>query len=81
MKKTPIWFTVVSMMVIVLAIATLITSAQFLRIATMLGLAIIMAALGTFERKKKHKIAYLFFFVAALQVLVLIDGIYFLYLR
>jgi hypothetical protein len=81
MKKTPIWFTVVSMMVIVLAIATLFTSARLLRIATMLGLVIIMAALGTFERRKQHKIAYLFFFVAACQILVLIDGVYFLYLR
>ncbi|MFF2528385.1 hypothetical protein ACFVS2_05660 [Brevibacillus sp. NPDC058079] len=81
MKNTPIWFTVVSMMVIVLAIATLITSSRLLRIATMLGLAIIMTALGSFEWKKQHKIAYLFFIVAACQVLILIDGVYFLYLR
>ncbi|MED1919567.1 hypothetical protein P4V64_30245 [Bacillus thuringiensis] len=81
MKNTPFWFTVVSMMVIVLAIATLITSSRLLRIATMLGLAIIMTALGSFEWKKQPKIAYLFFIVAACQVLILIDGVYFLYLR
>ncbi|MFS0553322.1 hypothetical protein [Brevibacillus sp. 179-C9.3 HS] len=80
MKRNPLWFNVVSIMVIVLAIASLITSASVLRVLTMLGLAIIMVSLGTFELKKKHKIAYLFFGVAAFQALVLIDAVYYLYI-
>ncbi|AYB38549.1 hypothetical protein [Brevibacillus laterosporus] len=76
MKKHPLWFKVISIIAIVITIASLITSAPFLRMLSILGLAVIMASLGSFELNKNRTMAFMFFGVAALQVSVLIDWIY-----
>ncbi|QOT01029.1 hypothetical protein JNUCC42_10465 [Brevibacterium sp. JNUCC-42] len=76
MKKKPLWFNVISIIAIVITIASLITSAPFLRILSMLGLAVIMASLGSFELNKNRKMAFMLFGVASFQVFVLIDSIY-----
>lgn len=76
MKKNPLWFNIVSIIVILITIAFLITSSPSLRIFSMLGVAVIMASLGTFELTKNRKMAVMLFVVAALQVLVTIDTIY-----
>ncbi len=76
MKKNPLWFNVISIITIVITIASLITDAPFLRIFTMLGLAVIMASLGSFELKKNRTMSFMFFCVSALQIFVLIDWIY-----
>ncbi|WP_213024656.1 hypothetical protein [Brevibacillus reuszeri] len=46
MKKNPVWFNLLSIVVIVIAITSLLTTASFFHLATMLGLAVVMASLG-----------------------------------
>jgi len=75
MKKNPIWFNLLSIIVIVIAITSLITRASFFHLATMLGLAVVMASLGSLEFYKNRKLAYMLFCVALLQVVVFIDSI------
>ena len=81
MKKNPLWFNAISIITIVIVIVSLITSAPFLRILTMLGVAVIMASLGKLELNKNRKMAFMLFGVAALQVLVMIDSIYVLLIK
>ena len=76
MKKNPLWFNVISIIFIVITTASLITSVPFLRVLTILGLAVIMASLGSFELNRNRMLAFMFFGVAALQVYELIDRIY-----
>lgn len=76
MRKNPLWFNAISMLVIVLAIASLFTSAPFFRIGTMLGLVVIMASLGKFELSKNRTLAFMLFGVAGLQILVLINSLH-----
>lgn len=81
MKKRPLWFNAISIITIVIVIVSLITSAPFLRILTMLGVAAITTSLGTFELNKNRNLALMLFGVAALQVLVMIDSIYVLLIK
>ncbi|USG64568.1 hypothetical protein NDK47_20835 [Brevibacillus ruminantium] len=76
MKTYPLWYYLISVLVIVIAIASLFTGAPVLRFLTTLGLGVVMASLGTFQWKKNRMMAYALFGVAALQVFALIYSIY-----
>lgn len=76
MKKNPLWLTIMSIIVIGITIASLITGSHFLRILIMLGLVVLMTYLGSSELNKNRKMAYMYFGVAAFQVFVMIDTIY-----
>ncbi|MGG1661111.1 hypothetical protein [Brevibacillus sp. NRS-1366] len=76
MKNRPLWFKIISIIGIVIAIANLLTNAPFFKILTMLGLAGVLASYGTFELKKNHAMVFIFFGLAVFQVLVLIETLY-----
>ncbi len=59
-----------------MAVVNFFTHVALLRIVTMLCLAVFMASLGTFERKKNRKMAFILFGVAAFQVFVLAEMIF-----
>jgi hypothetical protein len=75
MKRNPLWFNLLSFAVLAVTIISLVTSAPLLRIFSMLGLAMIMASLGSFEWNKNRKLAFTLFGVAVIQILVMIDTI------
>lgn len=76
MKNRPLWFNIFSIVALTIAVVNIFTHVAFLRIVTMLCLAIFMASLGTFELKKNRKMAFILFGVAAFYVFVLADMIY-----
>ncbi|ATF12506.1 hypothetical protein A616_11005 [Brevibacillus brevis X23] len=55
MKNRPLWFNIFSVVALSMAVVNVFTHVTFLRIVTMLCLAVVMASLGTFERKKNRK--------------------------
>ncbi|MGF9909244.1 hypothetical protein [Brevibacillus porteri] len=76
MKNRPLWFNIFSVVALSIAVVNVFTHVAFLRIVTMLCLAVVMASLGTFELKKNRKMAFILFGVAAFQVFVLAEMIY-----
>lgn len=76
MNNRPLWFNIFLTVALAIAVVNIFTHVAFLRILTMLCLAVFMATLGTFELKKNRKMALLLFGVAAFQVFALIDTIY-----
>ncbi|MFG0216854.1 hypothetical protein ACFU8X_27750 [Brevibacillus porteri] len=76
MKNRPLWFNIFSVVALSIAVVNVFTHVAFLRIITMLCLAVVMASLGTFELKKNRKMAFILFAVAAFQVFVLVEMIY-----
>ncbi|TQK73746.1 hypothetical protein FB479_102380 [Brevibacillus sp. AG162] len=76
MKNRPCWFNIFSIVALSIAIVNIFTHVPFLKILTMLCLAVFMASLGIFELKKNRKMAFILFGVAAFQVFALADMIF-----
>ncbi|QDS35000.1 hypothetical protein FPS98_13865 [Brevibacillus brevis] len=76
MKNRPLWFNIFSVVALSIAVVNVFTHVAFLRIITMLCLAVVMVSLGTFALKKNRKMAFILFAVAAFQVFVLVEMIY-----
>ncbi|WP_188067777.1 hypothetical protein [Brevibacillus brevis] len=76
MKNRPLWFNIFSVVALAIAVVNIFTHVAFLRIVTMICLAVVMASLGSFELKKNRKMAFILFGVAAFQVLVSVEMIY-----
>ncbi|MED1785819.1 hypothetical protein P4V43_28870 [Brevibacillus fortis] len=76
MKNRPLWFNIFSVAALSIAIVNVFTHVAFLKIITILCLAVVMASLGTFELKKNRKMAFILFGVAAFQVYVSVEMIY-----
>ncbi|MGG4439234.1 hypothetical protein [Brevibacillus fortis] len=76
MKNRPLWFNIFSVAALSVAVVNVFTHVAFLKIITILCLAVVMASLGTFELKKNRKMAFILFGVAAFQVYVSVEMIY-----
>ncbi|MBY0088258.1 hypothetical protein HP567_013305 [Brevibacillus sp. M2.1A] len=76
MKNRPLWFHIFSVVAFSIAVVNIFTHVAFLRIVTMICLAVVMASLGSFELKKNRKMAFALFGVAAFQVFVLAEMFY-----
>ncbi|WJQ83544.1 hypothetical protein [Brevibacillus brevis] len=76
MENRPLWFNIFSVVALAIAVVNIFTHVAFLRIVTMICLAVVMASLGIFERKKNRKMAFILFGVAAFQVFVLAEMLY-----
>ncbi|GED58872.1 hypothetical protein ABER61_21630 [Brevibacillus formosus] len=76
MKNRPLWFYIFSVVALSISVLNIFTHAAFLRIVTMICLAVVMVSLGTFELKKNRKMAFALFGVAVFQVFVLAEMIY-----
>lgn len=77
MKNRPVWFRVISIVALLIAVANLFTNSTLQRELTMLCLAVVMGSSGILEwRKKRRYAAIAFLGVAAFQMYVLIETIY-----
>lgn len=71
MNRNPIWFNIIAIIVIVIALISLVSNAPFLRIVNTLGLVVLMVSLGTFAWSKNKARAYTFLGISAFLVFVL----------
>lgn len=76
MKIRPLWFNIISIVTLTIATANLLTDATFLKILTMLCLAVVMGSYGTLELKKNRLLAFVFFGVATFLIFVLIKTVF-----
>jgi len=79
MNKNPLWFNVIAIIVIVIAVASFISDAPFLRILNTLGLFVLMVSFGTIERRKNKARAFTLFGISAFLVFVLVFQFLLLY--
>jgi hypothetical protein len=76
LKKGPLWFHIVSIIVIIVSLINIVLNNNASRILAILSLAVMMGSLGATEIKQNRSRAITCFVVMMLNLLVMIETIF-----